>query len=47
VAAPPKDGDFRLSQLAIAFGRDFGPCAFLGGKNPDPVGIIATIGQQD
>jgi hypothetical protein len=30
----------------IAFGRDVGPCAFLHGELPDPIGVIATVGKQ-
>ena len=32
--------------VAIAFLRDVGPCAFLHGKLSDPIGVVATVGEQ-
>ena len=31
---------------AIAFGREVGPCAFLHGELPNPVGVVASVGEQ-
>ena len=32
--------------VAIALGRDGCPCAFLHGKLPDPIGVVAAVGKQ-
>jgi hypothetical protein len=32
--------------VAIAFGRDVGPCTFLDGMLSNPIGVVGTVGKQ-